>query len=63
MLEKMRAAGAAIEALQAMLTIEKGDAAAREEKFEGKIEELQELLRDSEEVVEVKEKERARLKV
>ena len=63
LLKKMSAAGAAITALEQLLQIEKEEAAAREEKFEKKIEELQELLKDSEEVVEVKEKERARLKL
>ena len=61
-MSKLKTAGAPIEALQQLLETEKEDAAAREEKFQKKIEELQELLKDSEEVVVVKEKERARLK-
>ena len=50
---KLKTAGPAIEALEQLLKIEKEDATAREEKFERKIEELQELLKDSEEVVMV----------
>ena len=45
-----------------MLKIEKEEAAAREEELEKKCKELKDLLRDSEEVVVVKEKERALLK-
>ena len=62
MLKKMTAAGAAIKALEQMLRIEKEDAAARGEELERKCEELKDLIKDSEEVVVVKEKERARLK-
>ena len=61
LLKKMTAAGAAIEALQHLLRIEQEEAAAREEELEKKCEELKDLLKDSEEVVVVKEKERARL--
>ena len=61
-LEKMKAAGAAIKALEQLLRIEKEEAARQEEELEGKCEELKDLLRDSEEVVVVKEKERAWLK-
>ena len=51
LLKKMTAAGAAIEALQQLLAIEKEEAAAREERLERRVEELQEMLKDSEEVV------------
>ena len=49
-------------AIVSVQLIEKEEAAAREEELEGKCEELKDLLKDSEEVVVVKEKERARLK-
>ena len=64
LVSKLKTVGAAIEALQILLATENEDAAARDENFKRKIEKLQELLRDSEEVVVVKEKEkeRARLK-
>ena len=62
LLKRMRAAGATIKALELLLSMEKEEAAAREEELERKCEELKDLLKDSEEVVVVKEKERARLK-
>ena len=62
LLKKMRAAGAAIKALELLLGMEKEETAAQEEELERKCEELKDLLKDSEEVVVVKEKERARLK-
>ena len=43
-----------------MLKIENEEPTAREEELERKCEELKDLLKDSEEVVIVKEKERAR---
>ena len=42
---KFKTAGVAIEALEQLLEIEKEEAEGREEKFKGKIEELQGLLR------------------
>ena len=54
LLKRMRAAGAAIKALELLLRMEKEEAAAREEELERKCEELKDLLKDSEEVVVVK---------
>ena len=59
----MKAAGAAIKAFEQLLNIEREEATAWEEELESKCEELKDLLKDSEGVVEVKEKARVRLKV
>ena len=62
LLSKLKTAGAAIGALEQLLKVEKEEAAAQEEELEKNCEELKDLLRDSGEVVMVKEKEKAWLK-
>ena len=62
MMFKLQTARAMIEALKQLLELEKEEAAARKEKYERKIEKLYKRLKESKGVVEVKKKERARLK-